>query len=1206
MAAAPDVADLSFEIKDLPRGMTHAEFNNNPGNIKGMINGRKTDYAKFLDDQGIPYEMGTTAKDGGVFIHFPDAETGYKAAQMWWPRVKKWAVNRKGKLTLDEALYNYSSGYIDGQTDKYRAFNKKNNLKPGDEGYKVAGYNLEKLKEGANGALDGIDGNTNILEITDEQWARIMNQQLRWEDHKYYKKIVDDGVSTEINGNTYSLDGGYNNTQQAYVDGGGEDNIEEDNIEEDNVIADNNIIDNEEGDDDNIIADNNIIDDEGGGGSDPELLEISDDDKAILGAYTIDGSVGEGQAAIKDANGNTVAYIEGNKLIGVRTLPVLGEQRMELGSYVDNGDGTYTFEESENFNTAMGMASDEEKKIINTFRTTAENNPNFAKTIIDASQGTDTLTGEDLISAAQNRGADIPVDDGEGEGDIPVDDKEEENIIADDDGGGDIRVFDTEQDAKDVRNTFEIGEKVIVDGTEYIYEEDENGIGELVNNEGDTLKTIDLSLADHQSIDDFKTLEEAKKAKDKFQNGHTVIIDGKEYRYDKEEDKLVILDNDANVVESVSLGDDIVEEDVDVDDQKIIDTQGYIDKNYPDHKKITQEDIDNGYTGDGVFIDENGNAQAGKWRNGKLRTNSEYINNDGTVFKGTFVNGKPTRGTITYADGSVVEGRFKQDEEGNLVLKKGTFTTPDGEEIKDIDQEKLDNLIVPASETSEIFGESDDPAIQLLGKPESEYEGKAVYYKTLGDEDGGKGPWRKIDKSEIPDDAVVSGSTVTWTTGDGVVRIAAIAPNGDYMVNDRYELDRQREINLGIIEDTDVGPSTGPPQGQEMFVHNGVTYYGNDDQKAFVTRTEDFGEQWMEGADQEILAELGITDFSQMADSELITKYQNAYNAKNGLQEGDDGYLYPDGKLGENTLRTSTNINTLYDQEFLPEIPLDEEDKSSLDLDGDGFPENVNPEDSTLVETDPTDETTTEGDPQQQGPGLAQAIDNLGKAGGALLKGGQALLDTVGGPGAIISYIMGKKGLKAAMKEVEPLESPELSPMFMQHLRQTRELAKKGFHPEQAARFRSEIDMAYGRSLENAVRGSGGQRARFLAQTGVLDAQRSAALLDFAAKDAELQQANADKYEKMMLFKENFDLQRTEQQRAEDMARQVADKKAAAGFTSSAFTSLMTSYASGKSGALANQFAKGATDFFNNLTTIGLNLNTNPNKNPNENPNENP
>ena len=138
----------------------------------------------------------------------------------------------------------------------------------------------------------------------------------------------------------------------------------------------------------------------------------------------------------------------------------------------------------------------------------------------------------------------------------------------------------------------------------------------------------------------------------------------------------------------------------------------------------------------------------------------------------------------------------------------------------------------------------------------------------------------------------------------------------------------------------------------------------------------------------------------------------------------------------------------------------------------------------------------------------------------------------------------------------------------MQHLRQTKELAKKGFHPDQEREFRKELDNAYQIGLENAVRGSGGQRARFLAQSGVLDAQRSSALLEFAAKDEELQSKNADKYEKMMLFKENFDLNRTQTERAEDMARQVANKKAAAGFTSAAFTNLMSNMAGGDSSIL--------------------------------------
>tara|TARA_R100000654_G_scaffold16524_3_gene34638 strand:- start:21980 stop:23707 length:1728 start_codon:yes stop_codon:yes gene_type:complete len=211
----------------------------------------------------------------------------------------------------------------------------------------------------------------------------------------------------------------------------------------------------------------------------------------------------------------------------------------------------------------------------------------------------------------------------------------------------------------------------------------------------------------------------------------------------------------------------------------------------------------------------------------------------------------------------------------------------------------------------------------------------------------------------------------------------------------------------------------------------------------------------------------------------------------------------------------------------------------------------------------------------------------------ALLRGTGAILDGLGGPGALISYVMGKKGLDAAMKEVEPQSKPELSPMFMQHLRQTRELAKRGFHPDQEREFRNELDKTYQMGLENAVRGSGGQRARFLAQSGVLDAQRSAALLDYAAKDAELQSANQDKYEKMMLFKENFDIQRSEEQRSEDLARQERDKQAAAKFVGSAFSSIMNSYANMNSGAVINKLGRGTLDLVNRLTTTGLNQNNN-------------
>jgi len=239
-------------------------------------------------------------------------------------------------------------------------------------------------------------------------------------------------------------------------------------------------------------------------------------------------------------------------------------------------------------------------------------------------------------------------------------------------------------------------------------------------------------------------------------------------------------------------------------------------------------------------------------------------------------------------------------------------------------------------------------------------------------------------------------------------------------------------------------------------------------------------------------------------------------------------------------------------------------------------------EEVVVVEEAVVEEEVVEEEVVDDGISTLTRGQQLMKGGESLLKGAGKVLDYIGGPGAIISYIMGKKGLKEAMKEVKPQASAKLSPLFMQHLRQTRELSKKGFHPDETRLIRKEIDGAYQKGLENAVRGSGGQRATFLAQSGVLDSQRSSALLDYAAKDADLQRKNAEKYEKMMLFKENFDIQRTEKERAEDMERQVANKKAAAGFTSAAFTNLISGFGGS---SLTNQYS-GSNPFFNQIQDV--------------------
>lgn len=196
---------------------------------------------------------------------------------------------------------------------------------------------------------------------------------------------------------------------------------------------------------------------------------------------------------------------------------------------------------------------------------------------------------------------------------------------------------------------------------------------------------------------------------------------------------------------------------------------------------------------------------------------------------------------------------------------------------------------------------------------------------------------------------------------------------------------------------------------------------------------------------------------------------------------------------------------------------------------------------------------------------------------GAAFEGAGQVLDAVGGPSAIISYIMGKKGLEAAMKEVEPHKLPELSPLFHEQLRQSKELAKKGFHPNEERAIRKEIDNAFKIGLENSVRGTAGDRAKFLAQSGLLDSKRSSALLALSVKDAELQRENQDKYVETMMFKENFDAQRSEKLRAEDMQKQLMDKQAGAQFASAAFSNIMSNIGGGNS-ALIKQMLQEFTN----------------------------
>ena len=248
------------------------------------------------------------------------------------------------------------------------------------------------------------------------------------------------------------------------------------------------------------------------------------------------------------------------------------------------------------------------------------------------------------------------------------------------------------------------------------------------------------------------------------------------------------------------------------------------------------------------------------------------------------------------------------------------------------------------------------------------------------------------------------------------------------------------------------------------------------------------------------------------------------------------------------------------------------------ELDFVDVPEEDDPDDFLKPQTKTT-ETTDPTEDRQERKSLTDTLGGAASFADSAFTAASKVLDGIGGPGALVSYVLGKRALKDAMQEVQPQKRADLSPLFYEQYRQSKELAKQGFAPNEERAIRERIDDAYQVGLENAVRGTAGNRARFLAQSGVLDSARSSALLNFAAQDDQLRRQNQKEFTDLMMFKENFDQQRSEQQRAEDMRLQLQDKSAAGQFAAQAFSNVL----SGLSGN--NALLKRA---FGNLQSGGL------------------
>ena len=272
------------------------------------------------------------------------------------------------------------------------------------------------------------------------------------------------------------------------------------------------------------------------------------------------------------------------------------------------------------------------------------------------------------------------------------------------------------------------------------------------------------------------------------------------------------------------------------------------------------------------------------------------------------------------------------------------------------------------------------------------------------------------------------------------------------------------------------------------------------------------------------------------------------------LKAYNDGELSPEATSYMDML--TKNVNQRFEDDTPTAYGLEDDEIVSnemLDQNNNGIPDYIEaPQEDTIVD-------------QPKNMQQPNFLDKLGKVGmdiSRTLGLVQQIRNQIKGPDDLMLAALGEKAFIESMKQVPPTKLPGLSNQFKAHLEQTKQLSKMGFSPEEARKARLDIDNAYRKGLENSVRGTAGDRAKFLAMSGVLDTARASALLDFAAKDAELNRQNQDKYTRALSFAEEFELNKSKAEQTADLQMALENKRGASNFASKVFSSLQERSAS--------------------------------------------
>ena len=170
----------------------------------------------------------------------------------------------------------------------------------------------------------------------------------------------------------------------------------------------------------------------------------------------------------------------------------------------------------------------------------------------------------------------------------------------------------------------------------------------------------------------------------------------------------------------------------------------------------------------------------------------------------------------------------------------------------------------------------------------------------------------------------------------------------------------------------------------------------------------------------------------------------------------------------------------------------------------------------------------------------------------ALKKAGN-LLKSAGGVSSLVAGFIGAKSAKRGLEEVPVPRLEGLSTAFKQYSQQQKALSESGLSYAERQTLEQGIDQAYEAGIQNLVRGTGGDRAKFLAGTGALDFNRQTSLLKVAALEDEARRQNRTAYGELLKFEATQDRQKDIFTKSREYNQKLADKAMFQNTASAAF-----------------------------------------------------